>query len=335
MNRITVIGAGALGMLFTVKLAEAVPDMELVVRRPSQKQLLMSAGVSLTEAGSWLDRKEKAARTSTVYPKVVLMNEERLIQDDSLAERENTTHWIVLAVKQSAFTKDLAEAVRRRMGPHSWVVCLQNGIGHVEAISSIIPEERIVLAVTTEGALRRSETEAAHTGRGVTWIGGAGSTDDEVAAAAQKKWVELLEVAGFQAFLSKNITSRVWHKLLINAVINPLTAILQVTNGELPGLPQAQQLMRALFDEGTALAAALRIELDPDLWEQLLEVCRRTSANRSSMLQDVLAGRPTEIDAINGGLLKKAESVGLFMPAHQAVYQLMKALEGRLSLVRH
>lgn len=331
MNRITVIGAGALGMLFTVKLAKAVPDMELVVRRPSQKQLLMSEGVTLTEAGPWLDGKENAAGTSTAYPKVVLMNEERLIQDENPEAR----HWIVLAVKQSAFTKDLAEAVRRRMGPHSWVVCLQNGIGHVDALSDVIPEDRIMLAVTTEGALRRSETKAEHTGQGVTWIGGAGSTTHGEAAVAQKIWVELLEAAGFQAFLSKNITSRVWHKLLINAVINPLTAILQVTNGELPGLPHAQQLMRALFDEGTALAAALRIELDPDLWEQLLEVCRRTSANRSSMLQDVLAGRPTEIDAINGGLLKKAESIGLPMPAHQAVYQLVKASEGRLPLVRY
>lgn len=243
-------------------------------------------------------------------------------------------HWIVLAVKQTALTSELAEAVQKRMGPHSWIVCLQNGIGHVETLTEFIPEERILLAVTTEGALKRSETQAEHTGRGLTWIGCASPNDNERAEAAQKKWVELLEIAGFEAFLSKNITSRIWHKLLVNAIINPLTAILQVANGELPGLPQAQQLMRALFDEGTALAAALRIELDPDLWEQLLEVCRRTSANRSSMLQDVLAGRPTEINAINGGLLEKAGTLGLSMPTHLAVYRLVKALEGRLPSVR-
>ncbi len=219
-------------------------------------------------------------------------------------------------------------------GPHSWVICLQNGIGHVETLEKFIPANRILLAVTTEAALKHSETEAEHTGRGRTWIGSASPHYNEGAEDAQKKWVKLLEVAGFEAFLSKNITSRIWHKLLVNSIINPLTAILQVTNGELPGLPQAQQLMRALFDEGTALAAALHIELEPDLWEQLLEVCRRTSANRSSMLQDVLAGRPTELDAINGGLLKKAEAIGLSMPTHLAVYRLVKALEGRLPPIR-
>lgn len=330
MNRITVIGAGALGMLFAVKLTKAVPDMEIVVRRASQKQLLMSEGVSLTEAGAWLDGSEEKGRTLKIYPKIVLMNEE----DGNKAAREGCMHWIVLAVKQTAFTSDLAEAVQKRMGIDSWVVCLQNGIGHVETLTKFIPAERILLAVTTEGALKRSETEAAHTGRGFTWIGQASPNENERSEAVKKKWVKLLEVAGFEAFLSKNITSRIWHKLLVNAIINPLTAILQVTNGELPGLPKAQQLMRALFDEGTALAAALRIELDPDLWEQLLEVCRKTSANRSSMLQDVLAGRPTEIDAINGGLLKKAETLGLSLSTHQAVYQLVKALEGRLPPVR-
>lgn len=327
MNRITVIGAGALGMLFAVKLASAVPNMELVVRRAEQKHLLMSEGVSLTEAGAWPDGSKKMVK---IFPKISLMNEE----DCSKAAWEGCTHWIVLAVKQTAITMDLAHTVQQRMGPHSWVICLQNGIGHVETLEKFIPAKRILLAVTTEAALKHSETEAEHTGRGRTWIGSASPHYNEGAEDAQKKWVKLLEVAGFEAFLSKNITSRIWHKLLVNSIINPLTAILQVTNGELPGLPQAQQLMRALFDEGTALAAALHIELEPDLWEQLLEVCRRTSANRSSMLQDVLAGRPTELDAINGGLLKKAEAIGLSMPTHLAVYRLVKALEGRLPPIR-
>lgn len=316
-------------MLFTVRLAEAGAELELAVRRLSQKERLISAGVSLIEACSASEEGADAAPIHLAFPKITLMDEDRRMEESRNREQQGSMHWIVLAVKQSAITRDFAEAIRRRMGADSWVVCLQNGIGHVETLTEYIPAERIMLAVTTEGASKRSETEAAHTGRGTTWIGGASSSDNEEAAAAQKKWVALLNVAGFQAFLSKNMTSRVWQKLLVNAVINPLTAILQVTNGELPGLPQAQQLMRALFDEGTALAAALRIELDPDLWEQLLDVCRRTAANRSSMLQDVLAGRPTEIDAINGGLLKQAGAIGLAMPSNQAVYQLVKALEGR------
>jgi 2-dehydropantoate 2-reductase len=110
-------------------------------------------------------------------------------------------------------------------------------------------------------------------------------------------------------------------------VINPLTAILQVTNGVLPELPAALTLMRTLYEEAKELADKLNITLAPDLWEQLLAVSRLTAHNRSSMLQDVQSRRRTELDSITGGLLAKAREAGVRLPAHETVYALVRSIE--------
>lgn len=187
----------------------------------------------------------------------------------------------------------------------------------------------VFAAVTTEGALKPAGNEVVHTGVGATWIGAVHSEGEGGMAQdeAQKKLAELLNLAGFDTFLSKDITSRVWQKLIMNSAINPLTAILQVHNGELLKRREALQLMRALYDEAAATAAKLGLAVDPDLWEQLLDVCRKTAGNRSSMLQDVLAGRTTEIDYITGGIIREAERAGLAVPSHHTVYLLVKAME--------
>ncbi|CAG7620524.1 ketopantoate reductase family protein [Paenibacillus allorhizosphaerae] len=317
--RLTVVGAGAVGLLFAAKLGMAGFRMELCARRPAQRQLLLENGVRFR---SGIEESAKVNET-IVRPHIRMLAEDASIAGES----EERIHFIILAVKQAAFTPEFVEQVERLTGPASWVVCLQNGIGHIDALSRLVPEERIFAAVTTEGAMKRSDHEVIHTGNGTTWIGPVRPAGSREADEAQKKLAELLNLAGFHTFLSKNITSRVWQKLIINSAINPLTAILRVHNGELLQRPEAMELMRTLVDEAVATADKLGLSLDPDLWEQLLEVCRKTAGNRSSMLQDLLAGRMTEIDYITGGIMREAKKAGLVVPAHQTVYRLVKAIE--------
>lgn len=322
MGRFTVIGAGALGTLFAVRLSEAGYEVEVVVRRTERQAEIEAAGLRLIDAVS--GSKDQSARAViTAFPRVRLWGGK-----ETFGGKDGSgPHFILLALKQSAITRELGLELGRRMGPSAWIVCLQNGIGHLEMLAAHVPAERLLSAVTTEGAMISAAGEAVHTGRGMTWIGAAGEESSEVSEIAQKNLVYWLELAGFSASMSKNISSRIWQKLLINAVINPLTALLRVPNGELLTLPGAGELMRALYEEGVALARALDIRLEPDLWEQLLEVCRRTANNRSSMLQDITAGRLTEIDAITGGLLREADRGGIALPTHLTVYRLIKAAE--------
>jgi 2-dehydropantoate 2-reductase len=119
-----------------------------------------------------------------------------------------------------------------------------------------------------------------------------------------------------------------WNKLLINAVINPLTAIFQIKNGELLNSLYIKDLMMALLEEGRKVAKYAQIDISDDLWEQLLQVCERTAENQSSM-KDIAEGRITEIDWINGALLNWANPYKLALPTHQTVYRMVKYLESR------
>lgn len=325
MSRYTIIGAGALGILFAAKLTACGFPTELIARRDEQRQRLVKEGIALGYGG------EAPLR---VFPAVVRMEEIDARADG--AREADEPHYLILAVKQTDITVQLAESLRNRMGPASWVVCLQNGIGHAETLMSHIPSDRLLLAVTTEAALKRSDTAVEHTGQGETWIGAhtpqaLPEAEAAVSLEIQKKLANELESAGFRTFLSNDINSRIWQKLLINAVVNPLTAILQVRNGELLQTSEVREYMRELLTEGETLAAGLGIPLEPQLWERLLQVCRLTAANRSSMLQDVMAGRRTEIEAINGSLIRMGEGLGLKMTAHKSVYRLVRALEERNS----
>lgn len=127
--------------------------------------------------------------------------------------------------------------------------------------------------------------------------------------------------------MSKNMEIRIWSKLVINAVINPLTAILRVKNGELLESAWTRELMLDLYREACLVAEAKDIQLPDDLWQTILTVCEATSRNHSSMLQDIEQSRTTEIDRINGSLLQMAEELNLDLPAHRTVYRLVKALE--------
>ncbi len=121
--------------------------------------------------------------------------------------------------------------------------------------------------------------------------------------------------------------SLIWGKLVINAAINPLTGILRVPNGKLLELPSAREMMKALAKETAQVAEAEKVELPfPDPIAAAEEVARRTGANHSSMLQDVLRGAPTEIDAICGAVVKTSQKHDINTPMNWACWKLIKAL---------
>jgi 2-dehydropantoate 2-reductase len=136
----------------------------------------------------------------------------------------------------------------------------------------------------------------------------------------------MLKAAGFSVFLSKELDIEVKRKLLINAVINPLTAILRIPNGGLTETPERMELTRALFDETFSILSEYGVDGQEASWDTFLRVCAATRDNHSSMLQDAVMGKPTEIDSINGEIVRLAARLGRDAPWNRAVTALVKAI---------
>ncbi len=145
-------------------------------------------------------------------------------------------------------------------------------------------------------------------------------------AARVDALVDILVAAGIDAAATDDIAPTVWRKLAVNCAINPLTAYLGVPNGRLLDDPQTIALLHAAAAEVAAVAAALGIPLDADVAALAEAVAARTAANRSSMLQDTDRGAPTEIDAINGAVVRAGEAVGVETPVNTALWQAIVSL---------
>ncbi|MBB6695426.1 2-dehydropantoate 2-reductase [Cohnella xylanilytica] len=348
MNPIAVMGGGSLGLLLAGRLGAAGTPVELWTRSEEQAERLRREGVAVLEAeggaagagsGSGDDASDRAGAselavrakpTAAAAAPVAAMPFGR-----GGAPRRAT---VLLAVKQTALTDELLEALSRILAPGSALVCFCNGVGHVERLAEALPGIGLAAAVTTEGALRTDGRTVVHTGKGVTWLGPAPRFDaipvrDAAMPSpdAMRDIENRLQQAGFTVSLSNNMAERMLRKLLINAVVNPLTALLRVRNGELAATPERLALMRELHGETADILRRCGLpreeELpDGELWDELLDVCARTAANRSSMLQDAMAGRPNEIDAINGAVVRIAKRLGTPAPWNEKIAALARAI---------
>jgi 2-dehydropantoate 2-reductase len=247
--------------------------------------------------------------------------------------RQRPGRWIFLMTKQ----RDVEEAILLSAGrlvkdmPEAHklpgLVCFQNGYGHMERLENILPGWPLYAAVTTEGAKRIAMNEVAYAGAGTTWIGAVGQQPKWGTAAEQpENMIKMLQKAGFSVILSNDIDRRIHRKLLINSVINPLTALWSIRNGELLASEQRMQVMRLLLDEAIAVYEACGIPWEDDIWEQILEVCASTANNTSSMLKDVQSGVPTEVDWINGSITALAAKGGTHAASHELITGLIKGL---------
>jgi 2-dehydropantoate 2-reductase len=176
------------------------------------------------------------------------------------------------------------------------------------------------------GATLKAPGHVCHGGRGLTRIGFLSRGAREKQKNLDQV-VDLFTGAGLPTERVDNILDFVWSKLLVNAGINALTVIFNCPNGDLPLNRETRKMLVAAVLEGESVAKALGIALPEDPVRQTLAVCEATAGNISSMLQDVRRGRPTEIGAINGALLDKAEELGMELPVNRALVAGVKAIE--------
>lgn len=316
--KIHIVGGGAIGLLHAGLLAQAGEDVTVWTRTEMQAERLRTEGIRL-EMLNGIIRDIGVNSHSLASLEASQAGQARMDAGQSAA-------WIILTVKQSHIDERLLGQLQRLGGRQTALLCLQNGIGHMEKLAAALPGAFLYAGVTSVGARRLDDArQVRHTGDGPLWFGPY--TEDKKDDNLQNLLLNILKSAGLRTGLSNEMKDRIYQKLLINAVINPLTAIYDTTNGELPQHPSRLKLMRSLFQETSSILAADGMKPDVDGWQLVLQVCSATAANVSSMLSDVRAGRQTEVDWINGGVSGLARIHGMASPLNDAVTAFVKQLQ--------
>jgi 2-dehydropantoate 2-reductase len=204
-------------------------------------------------------------------------------------------------------------------------VTVQNGLGNEAILKSHFGPERTAAGVTAQGATFLGPGRVRHAGRGPTHVCMSDRNNGRLAPL-----VEALNRAGLETHLEEEIENLIWSKLIINVGINALTALVGVPNGQLLGSEATAGLLGELVEEAVKVARALGVRLAyEDPLARVREVAELTGKNRSSMLQDFDNRRATEIDFINGAVVREAEARGISVPVNRTVTQLIKAVEAR------
>lgn len=314
---IHIIGAGSLGLLYAGKLADSGCRVTLWCRSEEQADKLRASGINIEETG----------RHQVVDAHAFSVN-----SWSSFAESGggDDADYLFLMLKQQGIEEMATEMLAQFGQDHRRLLCFQNGTGHLERLQDLLPTWTIYAAITTEGAKRTSSVSVLHAGHGTTTIGKMMPAGGPLDAFSQEdheiKLVKQLNRAGFEAFLSNEMDEMIYRKLLINAVINPLTALWRIPNGELLTSPERVRVMKQLYNEGIAAYEAAGIPYESGLWEWILSVCQSTSGNTSSMLKDVMDGRTTEVAWINGSIVRLGQKYGISVPKHELITQLIEGM---------
>ncbi|MGZ0050004.1 ketopantoate reductase family protein [Brevibacillus gelatini] len=302
--QVVVVGGGSVGLLYAARLALAGQSVAVVTRSSIQANQLM-------EQGLWLQSLD-GKKTKVTVPA------------QPIEAGLPTGNLYLLTVKQP----DLPALLPALAGLNrsARVIALQNGMGHQELLAEVLADTQCFFAIHTEGARRHSATEVEHTGTGTLRVGPwQESNDKDPVIAAFVAWAS---AAGIAAIYEKAMEPHAWKKLLANALINPLTALFEIPNGALLDNSYTQGLMRDLFEEAAKVAAFAGQKIGEADWQEIVAICRSTSRNLSSMLQDVKRHRPTEVQSINGYLVKLGKQAGIPTPLHETLLRVILLKSG-------
>lgn len=296
-ENILIMGTGALATLFAARLTED--------------------GHQITLLGTWKEGIDSLRRNGArlIDEKG---NEAQFDVHATDDPRECAGAKYALVLVKAWQTERAARQLAKCLAEDGLAITLQNGLGNRETLVESLGADRVAPGTITVGATLL--------GPGLVKVGGDGIISIERNPALGP--IEAaLRSAKFQVNIVEDAQSAVWGKLVVNAAINPLTALLRIPNGELLNRPSAHEIMGKLAREVAEVARAENIQLSfDDPLTMAEEVARKTAANKSSMLQDVLRNAPTEIDAICGAVVRTAQKHKIDTPANWACWKLIKAL---------
>ena len=305
IERVCVVGAGVIGSLFAGHFAQ-VAEVSVLCRREEHARALEADGLRVSGKADLLARVRAAVRA------------------DALPEPE----LVVVATKANGL--EAAVASLEGHWPGAAVMPVLNGLGAEEVVARF-GAWPVVSAVTFISGTKHSDTNVEYILDTETWIGPHGETPLSLVQDVG----QLIARSGLKVEVLDDLRPAQWSKLIFNATVNGVAALTGLPHdfhfaeeGEAWSLGR---LVHALVDEGKAVARAAGIALHDDPWEMNVLATQRGHAHFPSMLEDVEAGRPTEVELINGALVREARHHGVEVPLHGAVYALVRGRESAYS----
>lgn len=292
--KIGIIGGGSIGLLFACYISRKHPVC-LYVRTNEQKELLQKKGLILV--------REENEQTNWI--EVKLYSEWRGLEDVT-----------VIAVKQYQLD-NLLGILKKYGSAGQTILFLQNGMGHIKKLDCL--EGNIYVAAVEHGAMRTNGNRVCHTGLGLTRI-----APYRQSVSGSLHWLNSEYEDIFPFIMEENYENMLLKKLVANAVINPLTAVLRVKNGEIIDDPHYFQIVLLLFGE---IEQSLKLQNGQAYFENVRAVCMKTAENQSSMLRDLEGNRETEVESILGYILEKASEREINTPLIKALYYAVKGKE--------
>jgi len=306
VTRIVIIGAGAMGSLFATHFSDAGAEVWAFDAWRDHVDAIRRQGLRVRAAGS-----ERAVAVRATC--------------DAL---EPGTADIALVMVKFRQTPEAVTAALPMIGKQTLVVTLQNGIGNVEAIRALVPANRILVGFTTltSEMLGPGRIEASYVGKGETYLWPA----DGRADAACEAVIALFNRGGVPALLASDIELRIWKKLVVNCCYNPLCAMTGQSVGELIDRPEIWPVLDGLTEEIVAAAQRKGIPLERgEAGRFLRQVGDEAQAHYPSMLIDVRRRRLTEIDCLNGAVLRECLRHGIAAPLNRAMVDIVHAIEAQ------
>ncbi|ABX14411.1 ketopantoate reductase family protein [Burkholderia multivorans] len=307
--RIAILGAGAMGSLFGGLLAESGEDVTLIDVNDAHLDAIRRDGLRIDD-----DRGERHITTL------------QALRPEAANASADTPSDLLIVFTKSLHTRVALDGVRALLTPHTHVLTLQNGLGNVETLNAFVPLERILVGVTTWPADLAGPAHVLSHGAGTIRMMTADGAASPFAAAV----ADALSRAGLACTLDADVWAAIWEKVAFNAALNTLCAVTRRTVDQLGEHHDGPRLAHAIVAETAAVARAKGIAVDAARIARNVEhAIREHRGHRPSMLQDVLAGRRTEIDAIGGKVVAAAREVGLAVPHTETMLSLVRVIDAQ------
>jgi len=299
--RVAVLGTGAMGTIFGVALARSGAQVICYDRRAEVVDAINAVGLRLDGVTG-----EHCLR----IPAYIRAEDIGMVD-------------LALVLVDSSATGEAAGVAARCLGPGGYALTLQNGIGNLEILGALLGPDRVAGGITYNSGAGLSPGHARHTNAGPTVIGEASGPISERLRELAARFAG----SGIPIDLSDAVDGHIWSKFVHNCAINPVAALTALRPGEIWRDPAARALLERVLDEILSVVAAAGVRLpEEDPRAEILEHCR-VRYNRPSMLQHRLAGRVTEIGALNEALIARARGLGLATPFNEAIALAIRAME--------
>lgn len=304
MDQVVIVGAGAMGCLFATRLAEGGAGVTLVDVDQARIAAIARDGITVDDD----------AGTRVVPVGAAAAADVRHVPD------------LVLLFTKGLHSAAAARSVAHLAGDHTYALTLQNGIGNAEILAETFAPERVLMGVASLPSNLNGPTHVSSHGSGHIRLGALhpdGAAGAEAAAA-------LLSRSGLPSEVDRHVEVAVWEKVAFNAALNPLGAITGLTNGQID-TAEGRRIASAVVSETVAVAHAKGIAVDESgIRQQVDHALANHRDHRASMLQDRLAGRRSEIDAINGAIAAAGAALGVGTPVTATLADLMRLIDATL-----